>query len=104
MSQILQSAAVTRVREALMHTGISTEIVELPGAARTARQAAAFLGCDVAQIANSLVFRSTSDEALLVMSSGAKRVELDRLAALLGESVAIASTMSGAIAASRNSA
>jgi len=42
----------------------------------------------VAQIANSLVFRApASDRAVLVMSSGAKRVDLARLSAVLGEPV-----------------
>jgi prolyl-tRNA editing enzyme YbaK/EbsC (Cys-tRNA(Pro) deacylase) len=65
---------------------VGSEIVELPGAARTAKAASDFLGCDVAQIANSLVFRAQpSDTALLVMSSGARRVDVDRLSAMLGE-------------------
>jgi prolyl-tRNA editing enzyme YbaK/EbsC (Cys-tRNA(Pro) deacylase) len=75
------------VRQALHDAGLAAEIVELPGAARTAKAAAEFLGCDVGQIANSLVFRTQSGAPLLVMSSGAKRVDLDRLAALAGEPV-----------------
>ena len=66
---------------------MQAEIVELPGAARTAKAAADFLGCEVGQIANSLVFRAASDSAVLVMSSGARRVDTERLAALLGEPV-----------------
>jgi prolyl-tRNA editing enzyme YbaK/EbsC (Cys-tRNA(Pro) deacylase) len=87
VSQILQSPAVARVRKALADAGLKSAIVELPGAARTAKQAAEFLGCDVGQIANSLVFRWASDEPVLVMSSGARRVDTGRLAALLGEPV-----------------
>jgi prolyl-tRNA editing enzyme YbaK/EbsC (Cys-tRNA(Pro) deacylase) len=87
MSAILQSASVVRVREALAAAGITAGIVELPGAARTAKQAADFLGCNVAQIANSLVFRSARDEPLLVMSSGARRVDLERLAKIVGDAV-----------------
>lgn len=87
-SAVLQSASVTRVREALARAGLGGEIVELPGAARTAKAAAEFLDCDVAQIANSLVFRGeATGEALLVMSSGAKRVDTARLAAIAGEPV-----------------
>ncbi len=87
-SHVLSSQSVERVRNALARAGLDAQIVELPGAARTARAAAEFLGCEVAQIANSLVFRvPASDEAVLVMSSGAKRVDLERLAALLGEPV-----------------
>lgn len=76
------------MRQTLAAAGIAAEIVELPGAARTAKQAADFLGCHVAQIANSLVFRTASDEALLVMSSGARRVDVERLAQFAGEPVA----------------
>lgn len=87
-SAVLSSASVERVRAALARAGIDAPIVELPGAARTALAAAAFLGCEVGQIANSLVFRAeASDVPLLVMSSGAKRVDTQRLAAVVGEPV-----------------
>jgi prolyl-tRNA editing enzyme YbaK/EbsC (Cys-tRNA(Pro) deacylase) len=85
---ILDSPSVARVRQALMNAGMAPDIVELPGAARTAKDAARFLGCEVAQIANSLVFRTASGEPLLVMSSGARRVDLGRLAEIVGEPVA----------------
>ncbi|HZP91357.1 MAG TPA: YbaK/EbsC family protein [Burkholderiales bacterium] len=85
---VLNSPSVARVREALSRCGLSAEIVELPGAARTAKAAAEYLGCDIGQIANSLVFRAeTSDGAVLVMSSGAKRVDTARLAALVREPI-----------------
>jgi prolyl-tRNA editing enzyme YbaK/EbsC (Cys-tRNA(Pro) deacylase) len=87
-SAVLTSPSVERVRDALARAGLADTIVELPGAARTAKAAAEYLGCDVGQIANSLVFRAeASDAALLVMSSGAKRVDIERLAALAGEPV-----------------
>jgi len=87
-SAVLTNPSVERVRSVLERAGVATEIIELPGAARTAQAAADFLGCAVAQIANSLVFRATaSDRAVLVMSSGAKRVDLERLAAALQEPV-----------------
>ena len=87
-SQVLQSASVERVRDALSRAGLQDTIVELPGAARTAKAAAEFLGCEIGQIANSLVFRAeTSGSAVLVMSSGAKRVDVARLAAAVGEPI-----------------
>ena len=82
-SAVLTSPSVERVRDALARSGIESSIVELPGAARTAKAAADYLGCEVGQIANSLVFRS-GDDPILVMSSGAKRVDVARLAAVLG--------------------
>lgn len=88
-SPVLINPSVERVRAALERAGVPAEIVELPGAARTARAAADFLSCEIAQIANSLVFRAeASDTAVLVVSSGACRVDLARLARLLGEPIA----------------
>jgi prolyl-tRNA editing enzyme YbaK/EbsC (Cys-tRNA(Pro) deacylase) len=84
-SNVLTSASVERVRNALRGGNVASDIIELPGAARTAKAAAEFLGCDVAQIANSLVFRAASGGAVLVMSSGAKRVDMEKLAACVGE-------------------
>ena len=76
------------MRDALSRAGMEPAIVELPGAARTAKAAAEYLGCEIAQIANSLVFRAqASNSAVLVMSSGAKRVDVARLAALVGEPI-----------------
>jgi prolyl-tRNA editing enzyme YbaK/EbsC (Cys-tRNA(Pro) deacylase) len=87
-SAVLSSPSVQRVRQALERAGLEARIVELPGAARTAQAAAEFLGCDVAQIANSLVFRGeTSATPVLVMSSGARKVDTQALAGLLGEPV-----------------
>jgi len=87
-SGVLGSATVERVAQALRSAGVASEIVELPGAARTARLAAEFLGCEVAQIANSLVFRgATTGAAILVMSSGARRVDTEKLAVIVGEPI-----------------
>lgn len=87
-SAVLSSPPVQRVAAALRASGVTGQIVELPGAAKTAKAAAEFLGCDVAQIANSLVFRGApSGGAILVMSSGARRVDVARLAAIVGESI-----------------
>jgi prolyl-tRNA editing enzyme YbaK/EbsC (Cys-tRNA(Pro) deacylase) len=80
--------AVDRVRAALTAAGAKSEIVELSAAARTARAAAEQIGCDVAQIANSLVFRcEQSAAALLVLTSGANRVNPARVASIVGEPV-----------------
>ncbi len=85
---IEQHASVMRVRDALAAHGIVDRIVVLPDSARTAQIAADALGCKVAQIANSLVFRlMTSNQALLVLSSGAKRVDMKRLVSVTAEPV-----------------
>ncbi|MFL2002239.1 YbaK/EbsC family protein [Microbacterium sp. A1-JK] len=68
-----------RLREA----GITGEIRVLPDAASTAALAAAALGVEVGAIANSLVFIGDG-EPLLVMTSGAHRVDTAALAERLG--------------------
>lgn len=71
------------VHDSLRAAGIAGEIVVLPDAASTAPLAAGALGVEVGAIANSLVFWS-DDEPLLVMTSGAHRVDTVALAGRLG--------------------
>jgi prolyl-tRNA editing enzyme YbaK/EbsC (Cys-tRNA(Pro) deacylase) len=71
------------VHEALRAAGITGDIVVLPDAASTAPLAAAALGVEVGAIANSLVFWSDG-EPLLVMTSGAHRVDTAALAERVG--------------------
>ena len=75
--------SVARVAEQLRARGASGEPVQLADSARTAAEAAAALGCEVGAIASSLVF-TADDEPLLVMTSGAHRVDTDLVARLLG--------------------
>jgi len=65
------------------------QIVTLPEAVRTAASAAAALGITPAEIANSLVFRAQCEDGtvapLLVLTSGAHRVDLVKVADLVDE-------------------
>ena len=81
------SASVQRVQEALAAAGIASLIVERDSAARTSAEAAVLLQCTVGQIAKSIVFRAASGAAVLVIASGANRVDEGKVAALLGEPV-----------------
>src|SRR6266536_6221209 len=69
----------------LRDLGVAGEVRELPESAPTAATAAAQLGCDLGAIANSLVF-SADGAPLLVMTSGAHRVDSARVAGLTGAS------------------
>jgi hypothetical protein len=69
----------------LRDLGVPGEVRELPESAPTAATAAAQLGCEVGAIANSLVF-GADGAPLLVMTSGAHRVDTDRVAQLIGAS------------------
>ncbi|MCM2333782.1 MAG: YbaK/EbsC family protein [Anaeromyxobacteraceae bacterium] len=75
-----------RVQDALSERGLGERVVELTATARSAAEAAAALGCEVGQIAKSLVFRlRTSGRAVLVVACGANRVDPAKVEALLGE-------------------
>jgi prolyl-tRNA editing enzyme YbaK/EbsC (Cys-tRNA(Pro) deacylase) len=75
--------SVARVREALLAAGHEDTIATFPGGTRTAEDAAAAVGCTVAQIAKSMIFRA-GDRPALVVTSGANRVDPDKAAAALG--------------------
>jgi prolyl-tRNA editing enzyme YbaK/EbsC (Cys-tRNA(Pro) deacylase) len=82
------SRAAARVAEELRRLEVPAEVREMPESTRTAAEAAAAVGCSVAQIVKSLVFRSvTADEPVLVLVSGADRVDVARLAAVVGDEV-----------------
>jgi len=72
----------SRFAEALRLLGVTGEVRELPEPAPTAAAAAAQLGCEVGAIANSLVF-AADGAPLLVMTSGAHRVDTARVAKVL---------------------
>ena len=71
------------VQDALRAAGARGEVRVLTESARTAAEAAAALGCEVGAIANSLVFLA-DDAPVLVLTSGAHRVDLAHLAPQLG--------------------
>lgn len=75
--------SVERVARALAAAGVAGKPVELTDPAPTAVAAAAQLGCTVGAIANSLVFNADG-APLLVLTSGAHRVDTDRVAELVG--------------------
>jgi prolyl-tRNA editing enzyme YbaK/EbsC (Cys-tRNA(Pro) deacylase) len=84
------SEAAQRVQDALRAGGFANTVVELDVPVRTAAAAAEAVGCTPAQIVKSLVFqRAQSGAPVLVVASGAHRVSEARLAALLGEPVAM---------------
>jgi prolyl-tRNA editing enzyme YbaK/EbsC (Cys-tRNA(Pro) deacylase) len=76
---------VQRVARLLQQRGHPHPPRMLDDACRTAQQAADALGISVAQIAKSIVFRRKSDEAaVLVVTSGDKRVDEKKVEALVG--------------------
>ena len=85
MAQALPSSA-RRVQDELTRLGATAEVFELDRPTRSAAEAATAVGCDLGQIAKSLVFRSrVSRRAILVVTSGANRVDEAALSQQFGE-------------------
>lgn len=81
-------AAAARVQAAAEAAGLAVEIRIMPDSTRTAADAAAACGCDVGQIVKSLIFRGkTSGKPLLLLVSGANRVDEKGCAAVIGEAL-----------------
>ncbi|HEY2890287.1 MAG TPA: YbaK/EbsC family protein [Dongiaceae bacterium] len=80
--------AATRVQQLLGEMGLTTEVIEFAGTTKTSADAAQQIGCSVAQIAKSLIFRAKqSNRPVLVIASGVNRVDEKALEALLGEKI-----------------
>jgi prolyl-tRNA editing enzyme YbaK/EbsC (Cys-tRNA(Pro) deacylase) len=81
-----ESSSALKVRAAL---GDRFQVLEFDSSTRTAADAAAAIGCEVAEIAKSLIFRGgTSGRAVLIIASGVDRVDEKKAAAAIGEPIA----------------
>ncbi len=79
------AASALRVQAAL---GPDYQVLEFDAGTRTAAEAAAAIGCSVAEIAKSLIFRAEpSGRAVLVIASGTKRVDERKVGDLVGEKI-----------------
>ena len=83
MSASETGGSVERVRAALLAAGHPDTITQFPTGTRTAADAAAAVGCHVAQIAKSIVFRCGM-RAAVVITSGANRVDQGKAESALG--------------------
>ncbi len=82
----MSGSSVERVRAALRAAGHPDTITEFPVGTRTAADAAAAVGCTVAQIAKSIVFRA-GNRAVVVIASGANRVDAAKVSKAIDEKV-----------------
>jgi len=84
-----QHPTAVRLSQRLRESGVDAQVVEFEQPTRTSADAAAAIGCTVAEIAKSVVFRGkASGEAIVVVASGANRVSEEKVAAIVGESLA----------------
>lgn len=80
--------SVARVRDALAKFGLAAEIKEFDASTRTSADAAAAIGCTVAQIAKSVIFRAKgAGQPVLVIASGVNRIDEKKLEAALGDRI-----------------
>jgi prolyl-tRNA editing enzyme YbaK/EbsC (Cys-tRNA(Pro) deacylase) len=76
------------VQDTLLKKGFTYEVIELPSSTRTAKEAANTLGCAVAQIIKSLLFCSQkTNQPILVLASGANRVNEIMIEKIMGEKI-----------------
>jgi prolyl-tRNA editing enzyme YbaK/EbsC (Cys-tRNA(Pro) deacylase) len=80
------NSSVARVRAALLAANHADTISEFPDGTRTAQDAANAVGCTVGQIAKSIVLRA-GNEVVLVIASGANRIDTAKVEALIGRAV-----------------
>jgi prolyl-tRNA editing enzyme YbaK/EbsC (Cys-tRNA(Pro) deacylase) len=80
------SKSLERVRAALAAAGLDLRVIEMSESTRTAAEAAAAAGCEIDQIAKSILFRGETSGALrLFITAGGNRVDPARAADLAGE-------------------
>src|SRR5438270_11114212 len=90
MSDKLSSSAQS-VQDFLATLGVTCTVVEMPQTTRTAKEAAAAIGCTVAQIAKSIIFRTAAGNLpILVIASGTNRINEKRIEEVLGEPIQMA--------------
>jgi len=76
------------IQKILDNSSLEFKVIELSESTRTAEDAANSIGCTIAQIVKSLVFRTKqSHKPILVLASGANRVNEKTLASLVGEKI-----------------
>lgn len=81
------SPSAQKVQDVLHSLGFSCVVLELSDTTRSAEEAAQAIGCQVGQIAKSLVFQTVSGKPVLVIASGSNRVNEKKLVDLVGEPV-----------------
>ncbi len=85
MNSSLRKSA-QKVQGVLNQFGLELEVIEFAESTRTSAEAAAAVGCEIGQIAKSLIFKGkTTQKPILVIASGANRVDEKKVKAYAGE-------------------
>ncbi len=82
------SPSAQKIQDLLNSLGYNHTVIEHAESTRTAQEAADRAGCELGQIVKSLIFRGkTSGKSILVLTSGANRVDEKRISEYAGESI-----------------
>ncbi len=86
MTELRDSAQ--RVQDILAHYHLDIQVVEFKELTRTAQEAADVIGCEVGQIAKTLIFKGkTSQKPICIIASGKNRVDEKKIKELIGEEI-----------------
>ncbi len=84
MEALKESAKI--VQDLIFELGYTNKVIELPNSARTAKEAADALNCEVAQIAKSIIFKlESSNSPVLIVASGINRVNEKQIEKILND-------------------
>ncbi|HBG75061.1 MAG: prolyl-tRNA editing protein [Chloroflexi bacterium GWB2_49_20] len=87
MNHVL-SLSAQKVQDQLVHLGYNLKVIEFQETTRTSTDAAARIGCTIGQIVKSLIFKCRkSGKPVLILTSGANRVDVKKIADLTGEPI-----------------
>lgn len=82
------SSSAQKVQDQIRSLGFDYTVIEHAGSTRTAQEAADRAGCELGQIVKSLIFRGKeSGKPILVLTSGANRVDERRISEYAGEAI-----------------
>lgn len=82
------SKSLKRIEAALAAAGVPPDVREMPGETRTAADAAREIGCEIDQIAKSIIFRGeNSGQTVLFVTAGGAQVDPGKASALAGDTL-----------------
>ncbi|MGB8214894.1 MAG: YbaK/EbsC family protein [Anaerolineales bacterium] len=82
------SSSAQKIQDSLRRLGSNSVVIEFSGSTRTAQEAADQVGCQLGQIVKSMVFKGLqSNKGILVLTSGANRVDEKKISQSTGEGI-----------------
>lgn len=82
------SSSAQKIQDLLFKLGSNFQVIEFTESTRTAQEAADRVGCQVGQIVKSMIFKSLeSDKGILVLTSGANRVDEKKISQYTAETI-----------------